>query len=177
MVRCGFCKNNLIWLTTRKRNGGMEERDALPMTEQLRKALLRHRFKCGHQEYVFVNPNTGKPYRERNHWLPSLCKKAGVKPFNYHSIRHLVASWLDKHNVPLTTIQKILRHKDPMTTAKYLHELTGVKITLDRIFDPKILKFENKNNISSISDFHSSQNFKQNKSYKSLKIKDGQCRI
>ena len=37
--------NNLIWLTTRKRNGGMEERDALPMTEQLRKALLRHRFK------------------------------------------------------------------------------------------------------------------------------------
>jgi len=126
--------NNQIWLTTRKRKGGMEERDPLPMTTELRQALLRHRGKYGQYEYVFVNKD-GKPFRERNHWLPQICKKAGVKPFNFHAIRHLTASWLDKHNVPLTTIQRILRHKNPHTTARYLHELRGVEVLLDEIFN------------------------------------------
>jgi len=140
--------NNLIWLTTRKRRGGMEERDAVPMTRQLREALLTHRMKYGQYEYVFVNKD-GRPFARRNHWLPRLCKKIGVKPFNYHAIRHLTASWLDAHNVPLTTIQAVLRHKNATTTAIYLHELRGVKIALDEIFDDgndqagsKILSFK-----------------------------------
>ncbi len=99
---------------------------------------LNHRAKYGqHDEYVFINPRTGGPFKERNHWLPGLCRKAGVKPFNFHSIRHLTANWLDKHNIPLTTIQRILRHKNAMTTAKYLHELTGVKVVLDEIFETR----------------------------------------
>ena len=41
---------------------------------------------------------------------------------------------LDAHNVPLTTIQAVLRHKNATTTAIYLHELRGVKVALDEIF-------------------------------------------
>ena len=128
--------NNQIWLTTRKRKDGMEERDSLPMTQELRQALLRHRGKYGQYEYVFVNKK-GEPYREKNHWLPRACKKAGVKTFRFHAIRHLTASWLDAHNVPLTTIQRILRHRSPTTTAQYLHELRGVQISLDEVFGKK----------------------------------------
>jgi integrase len=124
--------NNLVWLTTRKRREGMEEKDSVPLTQELRQALLKLRAENGQYEYVFVNKK-GEPYRERNHWLPRACKKAGVKTFRFHA-RHLTASWLDAHNVPLTTIQRILRHKNPNTTARYLHELRGVQVDLDAIF-------------------------------------------
>jgi integrase len=138
--------NNQIWLTTRKRKDGMEERDSLPMTQELRQALLRHRGKYGQYEYVFVSNKKGDPYKDRNQWLPRACKKAGVRAFRFHAIRHLTASWLDAHNVPLTTIQRILRHRNPHTTARYLHELRGVQISLDEVFDKKksgkILEFK-----------------------------------
>ncbi|WP_457570718.1 tyrosine-type recombinase/integrase [Desulfovulcanus sp.] len=139
--------NNEIWLTTRKRKDGMEERDSVPMTQDLREALLRHRGKYGQYEYVFVN-GEGKPHVARHRWLKQACKKAEVKAFSYHSIRHLTASWLDAHNVPLTTIQRILRHKSSHTTARYLHELRGVKICLDEVFsrkkEGKVLEFKKK---------------------------------
>ena len=129
--------NNQIWLTTRKRKDGMEERDPLPMTRELRQALLKHKIKYGKYKYVFVNKNTGQPYVARTRWLKQACQKAGVKEFSYHSIRHLTASWLDAHNVPLTIIQKILRHKSSYTTARYLHELRGIQVCLDEIFNKK----------------------------------------
>jgi len=136
--------NNQIWLTTRKRKDGMEERDPLPMTQELRRALLKHKIKYGKYEYVFTNK--GVPYKDRNRWLPRACKKAGVRIFRFHAIRHLTASWLDAHNVPLTTIQQILRHRNPNTTARYLHELRGVQICLDEVFNErntgKILEFK-----------------------------------
>jgi integrase len=128
--------NNQIWLTTRKRKDGMEERDSLPMTQELRQALLRHRGKYGQYEYVFVNEE-GKPHVARSRWLKGACKKAGVREFSYHSIRHLTASWLDAHGIPLTTIQRILRHKSSHTTARYLHELRGVQVCLDEVFGKK----------------------------------------
>ena len=128
--------NNLIWLTTRKRKDGMEERDSLPMTQELRNALLKLRAKNGQYEYVFVNKE-GRPYKDRNQWLPRACKKADVKTFRFHAIRHLTASWLDAHGIPLTTIQRILRHRNPHTTARYLHELRGVQISLDEVFSKK----------------------------------------
>ena len=138
--------NNLVWLTTRKRKEGMEERDSVPLTQELRQALLKLRAESGQYEYVFVTEE-GNPYKNRNQWLPRACKKAGVRTFRFHAIRHLTASWLDAHNVPLTTIQRILRHRNPNTTARYLHELRGVQVDLDAIFSGqkkpcKILEFK-----------------------------------
>ncbi|MBT8763103.1 site-specific integrase [Desulfohalobiaceae bacterium Ax17] len=137
--------NNQVWLTTRKRRGGMEERDTVPLTSELRQALLNLRAESGQYEHVFVTKE-GKPYKDRSAWLPRACKKAGVKTFRFHAIRHLTASWLDAHNVPLTTIQRILRHRNPHTTARYLHELRGVQVDLDAIFSrkkpAKILEFK-----------------------------------
>jgi len=146
--------NNQVWLTTRKRRGGMEERDSIPLTQELREALLKLRAESGQHEYVFVN-RKGKPYKDRNHWLPNACKKAGVKTFRFHAIRHLTASWLDAHGVPLTTIQRILRHRNSYTTARYLHELRGIQINLDEIFSGgktgKIIEFPNEQKKSLIS--------------------------
>jgi integrase len=55
--------------------------------------------------------------------MKKLCKKAKVKPFGFHAIRHLTASILYKKGNPVSVIQAILRHKSPNTTTRYLRTL------------------------------------------------------
>lgn len=128
--------NSRITLWTRKRKSGSLEPDTIPMTSALREALLVQRGKSNGLGLVFRKAD-GSKYKYRRHWLPYWCSKAGVPTFTFHSIRHLTASWLDQHNVPLTTIQGILRHKSATTTAKYLHELAGTEVDMDEVFTQK----------------------------------------
>lgn len=55
--------------------------------------------------------------------MKTLCKKAGVKYFRYHALRHCGASLLDQANVPIGSIQKILGHENRTTTEIYLHTM------------------------------------------------------
>jgi len=127
--------NKRIRLYTRKRQGGGMEHDPLPMTEELVEQLEAHRKSIGFiAEYVFLRPQTMKPYRSRVHLMEYLCEKAGVNRFGFHAIRHLSASVLYKAGYPISVIQKMLRHKSANTTAKYLHDLLGFDIELDGAF-------------------------------------------
>lgn len=97
-----------VRLYTRKRSDGLLEYDWLPMTDELMSALLSHRDgKDG--EWVFTDPQTHKPFEYRLYLMRRLCKKANVKPFGFHSIRHLTASILAKSGIPMIEIQAILK--------------------------------------------------------------------
>ena len=63
------------------------------------------------------------PYTDRKRIMTTLCKKAGVKYFRFHALRHAGASVMDHNNVPLGTIQSILGHENCTTTEIYLHNL------------------------------------------------------
>ncbi len=136
---------NRVRLWTRKREGGHEEFDWLPMTSDLRQALLQwceERLKqtSGDKEHVFVCLETtpfcrdyfGKPFIHRQQLMERLCVKAKVKPFGFHAIRHLTASILYKKGYPLAVIQAILRHANPNTTARYIRSL-GLEETRDAL--------------------------------------------
>lgn len=130
-----------VRLFTRKRSDGTREYDWIPMIAPLREGLL---------EWVSARPinadtlffvgkqiaphksRVGKPFVARQHWLKRLCHAAGVRPFDYHSIRHLSATILFHAGVPIGTIQMILRHKSAMTTERYLQKL-GLGIALEQI--------------------------------------------
>ncbi|MGV1098702.1 tyrosine-type recombinase/integrase [Thiovibrio sp. JS02] len=118
-----------IRLYTRKRRDGSLEFDWLPLTDDLHNALLTHR-QVAKTEWVFPDPETGKPYLYRIHWMNRLCKKAGVKKFGLHAIRHLTASILAKENVPMIDIQSILRHKNLSTTERYIRRLDSIRPAL-----------------------------------------------
>lgn len=118
-----------LTLGTRKRMDGSMEYDELPMTDELYQELLQLRQGTTSQ-YVFPNPDTGKAYLERNHWMPRLCRKAGVKAFGLHAIRHLTASILAKSGISAFDIQAILRHKKLSTTERYLHRLESLRPAL-----------------------------------------------
>jgi integrase len=121
-----------IMIRTSKREHGNTEYDRIPMTKTLKKELqswLKER--PVKSEHLFVNlgqhhwaaPFYGEPFVARQHFLEKLCKKAGVKPFTWHGIRHLTASTLYHAGVERAVIQQILRHKSAGTTDRYLKRL------------------------------------------------------
>jgi integrase len=57
-----------------------------------------------------------------DHLMKELCKKAGVKHFGFHAIRHHVASVInDSRKASMKQIQGLLGHKRQSTTEEYLH--------------------------------------------------------
>ncbi|KAF5036480.1 Phage integrase family protein [anaerobic digester metagenome] len=113
-----------IW--TRKRDGGREY-DLLPLSSELRQGLSEQRFRTGTSEWVFLNPDTRLPYSWHGKFLGRLCREAKVREFGYHSLRHLAACLLDESGEPLAYIQAMLRHKNAVTTSRYLHSLRGIR--------------------------------------------------
>ena len=125
--------NDRVRLATRKRRDGTLEYDWLPMNRLLKEQLQwwwEHRtfkestyvFVCEDQ-YDFCKEYYGEPFTKRRHLLKRLCEKAGVVPFGFHAIRHLIATKLYHMGKPLGAIQAILRHKSAATTERYLKSL------------------------------------------------------
>jgi integrase len=119
-----------IRLCTKKRKDGSLHHDWLPMTNRLRKAMSIH-LAASPGLWVFPDPRTGEPYLSRQHWLSRLCRKAKVKPFGLHGIRHLSASILVSSRVSLLDVQTILRHTNLTTTQRYVHRLESVRKAIE----------------------------------------------
>jgi integrase len=110
-----------IRLWTRKRQGGQLEEDWLPLPPELAATLRQlQRRPERHPEYVFINPKTGRPFTQRRRLIQGICRRAGLRPFGFHAIRHLGADWLMNHGQDLRTISRFLRHKSLRTTERYL---------------------------------------------------------
>lgn len=137
-----------VILYTRKKRGGHLTPRKVPMTDRLYDVLF-HRFK--HRDkgkpWVFWHRFWSKkthewiegPFIDRKAIMKSLCKKAGVKYFRYHALRHCGASLLDNANVPIGSIQRFLGHENRMTTEIYLHSIGSSErdaiAILDRDFE------------------------------------------
>lgn len=124
---------NRLRLITGKTRDGSQRADWLPMTSELRAALLwwwearpykqaKHVFTCL-DDSPSPNHNPGGPFLYRQHFMARMCRRAGVKPFGFHAIRHLSAVILYKAGHPVSLIQKLLRHQNPNVTERYLRSL------------------------------------------------------
>ena len=126
-----FNKRYVI-LYTRKKKGGHLTPRKIAMSEKLFEVLSsRHESRDKNIPWVFWHRywsrKKGKwvegPYRERKRFMKTLCKKAGVKYFRFHALRHFSASLLEQSNVPIGSIQRILGHEHRTTTEIYLHSI------------------------------------------------------
>ena len=78
--------------------------------------------------YVFVNPETNKPYTDiKKAWTNSL-KKANIENFRFHDLRHTVGTRLAEQLVPVNVIKELLAHSDIKTTMRYVHCTNGAKL-------------------------------------------------
>jgi integrase len=93
--------------------------------------LKRHKSRDKDKPWVFWqrywSQKEGKfvegPFQDRKKIMRSLCSKAGVRYFRFHALRHFGASVLERANVPIGSIQRILGHENRSTTEIYLHSI------------------------------------------------------
>ena len=152
ILRLGWNDTNFekrtVKLRTRKRKGGQIQSDLVPMSETLFRCLKRRwHDRDKPSPYVFTKPGGGiytKDDKCIREMMEKLCKKAGVKQFGFHAIRHHVAMILeDSGKATLREIQKMLRHQRPTTTDNYLKGLSPEMKRVASILDhPKGSKFE-----------------------------------
>lgn len=130
---------------TRKTGHGGMEYAWVPMTTELRESLIQHKLRS-RSVFVFPEPLTGEPYVKRWCFMGVLCRKAGVRHFGFHAIRHLSATILAYGGLDIPSVQAVLRHRNPNTTARYIKSLGVQPDKLDRIFEQrrasKVLPFE-----------------------------------
>ena len=125
-------KERHVGLYTRKKKGGHLTPRKIPMTQRLH-AILSRRYETRDSSKAWVfwhtyrSSKTGElkegPYQDRKKFMKTLCKKAGVKYFRFHALRHSGASLMDTCKVPIGSIQRILGHESRTTTEIYLHSI------------------------------------------------------
>jgi integrase len=127
-----FFKERYVVLYTRKKKGGHLQPRKIPMTQQLYDVLWdRYENRDKDKPWVFWHRYWSQkagtfvegPYRDRKRFMKTLCRKAGVKYFRFHAIRHSGASILDINNISISSIQRILGHENRTTTEIYLHSV------------------------------------------------------
>lgn len=132
-------RSSRIRLYTRKTKDGSWREDWLPLLPDLRAALQWWKAERPYKtEHVFTclddspspHHQPGEPYRSRQHFMETMCRRARVKQFGLHAIRHLRAVMLYRSGARLHEIQKWLRHENASTTERYLKRLG---LDLDRL--------------------------------------------
>ena len=131
-----------IRLGTRKTRDGSMSYTWLPLNDYLAGRLLwlfkNRKFKESPFVFVVDHPghaDHGRPYKYRDRFMLTLCKRADVKPFGFHALRRFSASLLaDKFKQSMPTIQKILRHSKITTTERYVQSIEdGQKMAMDAL--------------------------------------------
>jgi integrase len=115
-------KHGFILLDVTK-NG---ERREIPINRTLRdtlKQVVRHIS----SPYVFVDAN-GNRYKDIRRSFKSALRKAGIKDFRFHDLRHCFASHLVMAGVDLTTVKELLGHKTLTMTLRYAHLAPSHKV-------------------------------------------------
>lgn len=122
-------------LLDRTKNGDRRE---VPINKTLRTTLqgIARRLDV---PYVFYNPITGKPYTKNlKRSFQTALKKAGIRDFKFHDLRHTFASQLIMANIDLTTVKELLGHRDIKMTLRYSHLAPSHKVKAVEIYDQKV---------------------------------------
>jgi len=121
--------HGFILLSTTK-NG---ERREIPINQTLKDLFtnMPSRFRGG---YVFCDAE-GKPYQDIKRSFNTACRKAGIKDFHFHDLRHTFASHLVMAGVDITTVKELLGHKTLTITLRYAHLAPSHKVRAVEILE------------------------------------------
>jgi integrase len=90
-------------------------------------------------DFVFLG-RKGKPFVDLKISFKEACRKAGIKEFRFHDLRHTYASHLAMRGVHMRALQELLGHKNILMTQRYSHlspeHLQGAVKLLDDIIPP-----------------------------------------
>lgn len=123
----GIRYSDIIWekdnciITIKNTKNGHDH--ALPLVG-IAKQLLAEHSKVRRLDTDLLFPATKglkpRPAVIRGAWEEAL-KKADIKNFSFHCLRHTAGSWLAQANISGPIIQKILNHRSSNITSRYIH--------------------------------------------------------
>lgn len=126
-------KHGFILLDQTK-NGKRRE---LPINQTLRETFSRIIPRLD-VPYVFYDAKTGNRYQDVKTAFNSACRRAGIRDFHFHDLRHCVASHLVMAGVDLTTVKELLGHETLTMTLRYSHLAPSHKVKAVDILDSAI---------------------------------------
>jgi integrase len=123
-------------LLDKTKNGDRRE---IPINETLRQTFksIERRLEV---PYVFFNPLTDPivPYGDIKNAFNRACRKAGIKDFHFHDLRHTFASHLVMAGIDITTVKELLGHKTLTMTLRYAHLAPSHKVKAVDVLDSTI---------------------------------------
>jgi integrase len=107
----------------------------VPINEVTRR-ILDFQFLGRRSEFVFYNPDTGKPFCDLKAGFKLACKKAGISDVTWHTLRHTFASRLVGRGVDIVTVQELLGHSTVTMTMRYAHTNLQAKQAAVKVLAP-----------------------------------------
>lgn len=99
-------------------------RRSIPLNAAARAAIVsRARFRaeqCPASPWVFAHKD-GERILDVKNSFATACRKAGIKDFRIHDLRHTCAAWLVSKGVPLSEVKELLGHSTVNMTERYTH--------------------------------------------------------
>lgn len=115
-------KSDLITILAQK-NG---KKSYIPISSTLKKEFLKL-YQDKISEYVFVNPQTNRPYRDIHKRYNTVLEKAKIKDFTFHSLRHTACTRLIEAGVSLDVVKEIMRHSDISITLEVYNHINQTR--------------------------------------------------
>lgn len=79
-------------------------------------------------DYVFVNPDTGRPFTDIGRLFGKACEDAGIEDLTFHDLRHTFASRLREAGVDAITRRDLLGHSTVEMSDDYTHSSTESRV-------------------------------------------------
>jgi len=117
-------------LLDRTKNGDRRE---IPINRTLRETLqaLSRRIDT---PYVFTD-REGNRFKSLHHSFASACRRAGIKDFRFHDLRHTFASRLVMSGADIAAVRELLGHKSLQMTLRYAHLAPSHKVAAIFLLD------------------------------------------
>lgn len=95
----------------------------IPLNGALIDLFSRMQLKRNGREFVFENPDTGKPFMEIKTAWHTLLKKSGISNFRFHDLRHCFATYSLLRGGDIISLKETLGHSSINTTSRYTKSL------------------------------------------------------
>ena len=118
-----------VWSTFVDTPKTKASRRELPLPHFITNALREAKTKAK-SPYVVENKKGGQmSVRSYQYLFSSLTKKAGVRPLNFHALRHTFATRALESGMDVKTLSDLLGHQSPtVTLTRYAHSMSDTKV-------------------------------------------------
>lgn len=123
------------YLTIPAMNTKAKESRDIALNNTMVELFSKSRLRRNRDEYVFVNPVTGKPFTDIKTSWNTLIKRIGITDLRFHDLRHCFATYRVLKGGDLVSLKETLGHAKLATTERYTKALMEGKRKLVDCFE------------------------------------------